>query len=329
MKIYDCFIFNDELMLLNLRLHELYDSVDYFVIVESTKTFTQKKKPLHFNDNKEQFLRFQDKIIHIVVDDAPREEDDWAKAYFQRNFISRKFLNCDEPQAGEAWRQEYFQRNAICRGLTNCQGDDIIILSDLDEIPDKTKFNQINPKKYNIFMMRLFYFFFNCEMVLSDAWLKKLTKRKSICTYNAWRGTTATSFRLLKSAQHLRLMKPRLYPWWRFDRIHPHCIRDGGWHFSNLMDVKGLQSKISSYAHTEQNTPEITNEKALKARIRSAVLGTEEGSSNAVKRYASRVVEIDSSFPQYLLSHRNLFREYILDDKKIEEFKLEQAPKNN
>ena len=325
MKIYDCFIFNDELMLLNLRLHELYDSVDHFVIVESTRTFTRKGKPLYFNDNKEQFSHFKDKIIHIIVDDDPGEEDDWAKSYFNLNRISRKYLSCQEPSEGEAWRQEYFQRNAISRGLTNCENDDIIIVSDVDEIPDKTKFKQINPDKYNVFMMRHFYYYFNCEMILTDEWINRLKKKSSVCTSNAWNGTAATSFRRLKSTQHLRLVKPRHYPWWRFDRIPTGCITDAGWHFANLMDINRVQRKIESFAHTEMNTPEFVNENAIKTRIRKAVLELDKGSCTTGERYFSKVVELDSSFPQYLFSHQQLFEAFILDDKKIEEFKRESA----
>jgi len=116
MKIIDCFIFYNELDLLTYRLNILDDIVDYFVIVESTHTFTGKEKQLYFNENKHKFERFNEKIIHIVVDDFP-------------------FRN---PNGNEVWANEYFQRNAISRGLErihNLDMDDIIIIADLDEIP--------------------------------------------------------------------------------------------------------------------------------------------------------------------------------------------------
>lgn len=107
-RIYDCFTFFNELDLLELKLHELADHVDKFVIVESTVTFQGVPKPLYFSENKQRFEKFLDKIIHIVVDDAP-------------------ISNC-------AWHREAHQRNQIVRGLVDCADHDIIIVEDLDEI---------------------------------------------------------------------------------------------------------------------------------------------------------------------------------------------------
>ncbi|HEX2579070.1 MAG TPA: hypothetical protein VHK67_01540 [Rhabdochlamydiaceae bacterium] len=112
-KIYDCFPFFNELELLEIKLHELYDHVDYFVLVECTETFRGKPKPLYFSENKQRFSKFLDKIIHVVVTDH---------------------VETDIP-----WNREVYQRNQIMRGLTSCHDDDIIIIEDLDEI--------ISPKK--------------------------------------------------------------------------------------------------------------------------------------------------------------------------------------
>ena len=107
--IYDCFTFFNELDLLEIRLNTLNDYVDYFVLVEATKTFTGKDKPLYYNENKERFKQFENKIIHIIVDTYPDSTNPWVL--------------------------ENHQRNSIANGFANCKDNDIILISDLDEIP--------------------------------------------------------------------------------------------------------------------------------------------------------------------------------------------------
>lgn len=101
--VYDCFVFFNELELLELRLEELSDVVDRFVLVEGTKTFRGKKKPLYFEDNKERYSKFLNRIIHIRVDDFP--------------------------ESTNPWELEYHQRNMIAKGLSNCKSDDNLLLS--------------------------------------------------------------------------------------------------------------------------------------------------------------------------------------------------------
>ncbi|MFZ2310324.1 MAG: N-acetylglucosaminyltransferase, partial [Patescibacteria group bacterium] len=134
--IYDCFTFFNELDLLEIRLNILDGVVDKFVLVEATKTFSNIDKPLYFNENKERFKKFEDKIIHIIVDDYPVFET--------------------------AWTYDWHQRNCIARGLVNCKLDDVILVSDLDEIPDPSKI--IEYKDYpgvKVFKQRMFYYFLN------------------------------------------------------------------------------------------------------------------------------------------------------------------------
>ena len=107
-KVYDCFTFFNELDLLELRLAELNEVVDYFVLCESTVTFQGKPKELFYNVNKERFAQYHDKIIHLIVDDMPDSDDPWAREHFQRSAIRRVF---DRPAT-----------------------DDIIIIGDADEI---------------------------------------------------------------------------------------------------------------------------------------------------------------------------------------------------
>jgi hypothetical protein len=107
-RVFDCFTFFNELELLELRLNELYDKVDFFVLAEATVTFQGKPKELFYNSNKARFKKFHDKIIHLIIDDLPDTE--------------------------RAWDREHFQRNALRRGIKDAHPKDIIIISDADEI---------------------------------------------------------------------------------------------------------------------------------------------------------------------------------------------------
>ena len=116
-KIYDCFLFFNELDLLEIKLHELYDHVDYFVLVEAKETFRGQGKQLYFHQNQDRFSKFLDKIIHVKVE--------------------------ERLQTNNPWDREFFQRNQILRGLKDCYDDDIVIIEDLDEIVRASKLPEI------------------------------------------------------------------------------------------------------------------------------------------------------------------------------------------
>ena len=136
MKIYDCFSYWDEDLLLDLRLNILDDFVDYFVIVEGNKTWQNNSKKLKFN--KDNFSKFKDKIIYIPVEDMP----DGDNPYIRENY----------------------QRNAISRGLNHASDDDYIIISDLDEIPNPKKIQSFNKNmKFAVFKQMHFYYKINLQ----------------------------------------------------------------------------------------------------------------------------------------------------------------------
>lgn len=114
-KVYDCFTFFNELELLKVRLEELNDHVDYFVLVEAVETHRGDPKPLYFQENRHLFEKYLPRIIHIIVTErlSPNQED---------------------PVKG-FWNREHLQREYIAKGLKNCEHLDIILISDLDEIP--------------------------------------------------------------------------------------------------------------------------------------------------------------------------------------------------
>jgi beta-1,4-mannosyl-glycoprotein beta-1,4-N-acetylglucosaminyltransferase len=127
-KIYDCFLFFNELDLLEIRLNVLNDYVDYFVLVEATKTFSNKNKKLYYAENTERFSSFNHKIIHIVVDEHPE-------------FKNKK------DAVGDVWEYEVYQRNQIIKGLEKADDNDVVMISDVDEIPNPLFFLKVLNEK--------------------------------------------------------------------------------------------------------------------------------------------------------------------------------------
>lgn len=147
MKIVDCFIFYNELDMLEFRLKELNDVVDYFVLVESTLTFMSNPKELYYEKNKLRFDKYKDKIIHIIVEDMIRDRN--------------------------PWRNEYFQRNCIDRGIKklNLDSKDIIIIADCDEVPDSnTLMLYKNKGVENIFNLEMDLYYYNLTCKHNNKW---------------------------------------------------------------------------------------------------------------------------------------------------------------
>jgi beta-1,4-mannosyl-glycoprotein beta-1,4-N-acetylglucosaminyltransferase len=231
MKIVDGFIFYNEIDLLSYRLNILNDVVDYFVIVESTHTHVGTPKPLFFEENKQKFVQFSHKIVHIIVDDFPF-----------------KAPNIDY-QKSEQWVNENFQRTAIRRGLDtiSLNDDDYIMISDLDEIPDPSTLHKIKNGQINVTINRL----------LMDFYYYNLTSKMDM----KWNLLVILKFGLFKSI-NLTCNQLRQY---RCGEISP-----GGWHLSYFGDTKFIKNKIEQFGHVEFNKPDITSPENIEASIRSS-----------------------------------------------------------
>ncbi len=158
MAIYDCFQYYNEDHIVDLRLNILDKYVDFFVISESTKTHQGKNKKINFDMNN--FSKFKDKIIFITAD-------------YKDN------INFDKHTGGESPIEQH-QRNSLIEGIKNASSEDLIILSDSDEIPDLKKLNKINPKKKFIaFSQKMFMYKFNLQNLDESNWIgTKITKKK-------------------------------------------------------------------------------------------------------------------------------------------------------
>ena len=247
MKIFDCITYYDEELLFDLRCHQLNNYVDFFVVVEAKFTHSGKKKKLNFNINN--FNKFKNKIDYIVVDQQPPnvrklKEDDTAKIKEEKLILN-------------GMARDYFQRENLKKGLKNLKDDDLVVISDLDEIPnfDNLDFNKIN-NNIIIFQQKMFYYKLNLY-------------------YNEfiWAGSKAVKYKNFVSPQWLRNVKSKKYPFWRLDVFFSKkkysnlfYVKDGGWHFTCIRTPEDLEKKLLNFAHHyefEQSGLKLTDLKKL------------------------------------------------------------------
>jgi len=285
MKIYDCFIFFNELDLLEIRLKTLDKVVDYFVLVEADKTHRGKKKPLYYEKNKKRFKRWEKKIIHIIVKDMPKIGISYGKNWKVNSILK-----------GGPWKLEAYQKKQIARGLKHCDNEDIIMMSDLDEIPRPEKFPEMikaleGKEKIALFDENFYNFFFNGF------------------TSSGWTGTRACKFKNLKKMFHMNMNRYR-HLWNVSLRIKMYfgkkiyLIKEGGWHFSFLGGVDSIINKISSICHFEKDTPDNKDPKKILEKIRKG----EFLYDNKKIKY----VPIDSSFPEEIYKNQKKYEKYIM-----------------
>tara|TARA_Y100001936_G_C15926103_1_gene586763 strand:- start:54 stop:869 length:816 start_codon:yes stop_codon:yes gene_type:complete len=269
MKIYDCFSYWDEDLLLKIRFNILNDYVDFFVVVEGNKTWQDNPKKLKFNiDN---FKEFEKKIIYIPVEDMPKGDNPYLR--------------------------ENFQRNAIERGIRNANEDDIIIISDLDEIPNPKNFFRFKKSmRYAVFRQLHFYYKLNLQSKQNPFWY----------------GSRICVKKYLRSPQWLRDLKFKKRPIWRIDKFRLNNIIDnGGWHFCNLKKPEDLLYKYKNLCET--NDPYNFNEKIdekyldlkeIKKRVDSGqdIIGREEN-------YLP--ISLDERFPDYIINNKNNLSDWI------------------
>jgi beta-1,4-mannosyl-glycoprotein beta-1,4-N-acetylglucosaminyltransferase len=229
-KIIDCFTFYNEIDLLTYRLNILNDVVDYFVIVEATHTHTGKEKQLFYQENKHLFEKFNHKIIHIIVDDFPH-----------------KYPNIDFEKK-EQWNNEKFQRNCISRGIDklSLQSNDVITITDLDEIPNPKILEQIknNDVIVDINIIELDFYYYNLNSKMDHLW-----HHSKILTFEKYNELNITCDKI------------RFYS----------CpiIKNAGWHLSYFGNEKFIKNKLENFSHQEFNKVEFTDEKLIEERIKN------------------------------------------------------------
>ena len=283
-KIYDCFNFFNELDILELRLNILYEYVDYFVIVESDVTHSGEKKPFYFEDNKERYSKFLDKIIHFKVVDSPNQfnnlqntsDETLNQIYGYINTQTNRFNRNTQPDYG----RDFFQKECVRRPLSSCSDDDTIIISDLDEIPNPNIIKEINMLNLvdNIYRLNQNMYCYYLNMLKEKNWfgsrIIKYGKLKTL-SINEVRGDNRLSIEVL----------------------------DGGWHFSFMGGSEMVKKKITSYSARDLSNSNVLN-------------SVENNMNNGIDpffRGKLSIVEIDDSYPKYLLDNIDRYQHMIKD----------------
>ena len=270
MKLIDCFMYFDEDLVLDIRLNTLNEKVDKFIIVEATKDHAGEEKKLNFKI--ENFTKFKNKIEYLVVDDLP--------------------INISSPREGwhENHGRDQFQRNSIQRGYKDCDEEDLIMISDIDEIP--------NPKKLEEFKIKNKFACFLQKNFQSKINLLNITNTD-------WPGTKICQKKYLKSPQWLRDLKVKEKPFWKIFKKNIQIINDGGWHFSFLKNPESIRKKIISYSHQEYNKEEFTDPEKIKNKISS-------GKDLFNRNIKYKKINIDNTFPKYIVENKKMLKDWIL-----------------
>ncbi len=220
----------DEEVVLDLRLNTLDRYIDYFVIVESTFTHKGEKRNLKFNQKK--FEKFKDKIIYLIFDKEPNGIEKIYETDKESTKSNKYILN--------AAKRENGQRDYILNGLNKAEPEDLILISDVDEIPNLENIDIKNIKeKILMFQQDMFYYKFDLKL-----------------PNMIWSGTKGCKKKNLLSPQWLRNIKDKKYSIFRLDIIFSNkkyssikFINNGGWHFSNIKSAKEIEYKLKSYLH--------------------------------------------------------------------------------
>ena len=225
MRIFDCTTFYSEHLMLDVRFNILNEKVDKFIVVESL--FSHSGKPKKFNFDIKNYQKFKDKINYIIIENEPE------------GLIVNQNLSSAEKRLNSLKRVEQ-SYDYMAKSLNDAEDNDLIILSDNDEIPNLNSKQFLNSKK-NIFIFEqlFFYYKFNLHYDLMN-----------------WFGSKACRKKKLMSMPWLRNLKNKQYPFWRFDTLFSktkynnlEIIKDGGWHFTNLMTAEKLYEKMSNFGH--------------------------------------------------------------------------------
>jgi beta-1,4-mannosyl-glycoprotein beta-1,4-N-acetylglucosaminyltransferase len=256
MKIVDCFIFYNELQLLEYRLSILYNVVDYFIIVESRQTFVGKDKELLYEINKNKFNKFKDKIIHIVVD-LPYK---YPNIDYKNN---KPFQNYNYNENGQQWMNEAFQRESLTEGFKQIsfEDNDYIIVSDADEIPDPDTLNEIKNGKispFEIYKLKQDLYYYNLNSKREEMWthpyimsygfFNKYKKDIEIPIEKCIYFEHGYKF-LINNDERMFLTELRLN-----NSSEISYLEKGGWHLTYFGNHQFIKNKYENFSHVEIST---------------------------------------------------------------------------
>ena len=295
MKIFDCFMYFDEDIVLDVRLNYLDKYIDQFIIIESEYNHKGEKRTPLFDINK--FKRFENKIKYILTNDIPPGIEN-IKIDDNESEIYRKSIF-------NAWKRENLQRNQISKGLSDAQEEDWVIISDLDEIPNlsEIKLKNINDN-FVFFKQDMMYYKFNLK--LEDY---------------TWVGSKACKMKNLESPQWIRDIKDRKYSWWRVDAYFSKrkysnilFVENGGWHFSYLKKPKDIEKKLKSYLHHIDYDMNPVGEKGIQEMInnKKTIYNIKADQKENKFDGTNKLNKIDINLlPSYILENKDKLKDWI------------------
>ena len=288
MRIFDCFMYFDEDLILDARLNILDKYVDFFIIVESKYNHKGEKRSLKLD--LEKFKKFKNKIKYLVIEDLPNN----LEAITGQDFgvtKEHKFIN-------NAVKRENFQRNFIKKGLDEAQDEDFILISDLDEIPSLENLNLRSVKeKIIVFKQLMTYYKFN--LALPNFW---------------WHGTKGCLKKNLKSPQWLRNVKSKKYSLLRLDILFSEMrynsikfIENGGWHFTNIKSAEEIELKFKSYLHHREFELSNINLNDIREIIKNkyAIYDLNVDQRNSKIGNGKKLINLaDKNLPKYIIENK-------------------------
>ena len=294
MKIFDCTTFFNEKMIMDLRFNVLNNHVSKFIVVESTFSHSGEKKPLNFKIN--DYPEFKKKIEYIVIDKEPEgiiRNDEISKNPYYKRLNSIKRIE-----------QSY---EYMFKGIEDAVADDLILLSDNDEIPnlDYLQIDEVEKSDFVIFKQMFFYYKFNL-------YYDRIP----------WFGTKGCKKKKLLDFSSLRNLKNKKYPFWRLDayfskikQVNLKIIENGGWHFTNIKTPEELFKKLSNFGHHDEFELANLDIDKIKQKIKNKEvfydhLADKDSSNKWNDNYKLKKINLNF-LPKYLAQNTEKFKEWI------------------
>ena len=282
MKVFDSFRFFNELELLEIRFNLLYDVVDHFVITECPYTISGEEKPLYYLENKDRFSKFNDKVIHDVMEEIP---DDFSRYIEKQKYhtaygdidhnCGKRYIDIPVRYQRDIYARNYTAYSLEKAGVVN---DDIIITSDADEIINPLILENLEWfDSYNHYAALQRTFYYNLNTLYQDEWMGS-----RVCTWHKLKDVSVDKLR----------------------QSHPDSYRleQGGWHWSYFGGAQRYREKMAACADNQANIPEIVDN--AEDRI-------EKGLDPLGRGVSYRAVPIDDSFPDYNVSNQDKYSDFI------------------
>ena len=296
MKKFDCTLYYDEDLILDLRLNILNKHFDKFIICEAKYTHSGREKKLNFDIKK--FSNFKNKIIYVVQENEPE------------NIIYEKKENNINVEHPNNWRLNSVrriahQRNKLIEALDVASKEDFIFYSDNDEIPNMDEFNQLQEKnKIIIFEQKLFYYKFN---LLYDRIF--------------WYGTRAVRKKDLIDFEWIRQIKPKKYPFFRADvffkknkYIDIKILKNGGWHFTRVLSPEKIHEKELDAEHHDEYRASKKDVNKIKDLIKRRVIDHNHLADSKEQKYGEEFklkYYEDRYLPEYIRNNKDIYKDYL------------------